>query len=207
LPRAAACWCGRRLLGFAFQLRFIMVLLILLPLVEVTSAPKGKRFRLWFAHMLWFGVGFALFGWRWGLLAIGGALDDTSRRRASPAAIRGWAAPGRALRTEPPDYLRGGRLSFLFWALTRLVLTAPTIIGGFYGAFIARTGASAIGDLLRARYIGIAAGSSSGTPTSTCCPSSGCSAAGPGTAPTGGCGRRSRAGSLGATGMLAVRCC
>jgi hypothetical protein len=129
------------LLGFAFQLRFIMALLIpFLPLVEVTSAPRGSRFRVWFTHMLWFGVGFALFQGAMALyLAIGGALDDYLAATRFATGYTRLGGPWQS--SEGPtlyDYLQAVRLSFLFWALTRLVLTAPAIIGGFYGAFIAR---------------------------------------------------------------------
>jgi hypothetical protein len=128
-------------LGFAFQLRFIMALLIpFMPYADVLGAPGRDRFRIWLRTMVWLGAGFVavqivLALW----LAGGGALDDyiAATRFASGYTRLGgpWQGPdGPTLGA----YVEAVRLSFVFWALMRLLLTAPAVIGGFYGAFIAK---------------------------------------------------------------------
>ena len=147
-------------LGFAFQLRFIMALLIpFMPLVELTETRSG-RLRLWLHRMVWLGVGFAALQLALALwLASGGALGeyvDATRFATGYTGLGGpWSPP------EGPtlgSYLQTLRFSFLYWALARLVLTAPAIIGGFVGVFVLRD--RRVGQLvlfLVLAYAGIAA--------------------------------------------------
>ena len=128
------------LLGFAFQLRFIMALLVpFIPLVELGAVPRRERLRLWLDRMVWLGVGFAFFqGVLVLYLAVGGALGEyiAAARFASGYTSLGGPYSPEGLTTS--NYLSTVRLSFLFWALGRLVLTAPAIIGGFFGVFVLR---------------------------------------------------------------------
>jgi hypothetical protein len=128
------------LLGFAFQLRFIMILLVpLFPLVEMAGLPWRERLRLWWSRMLWLGAGFVLVQALLLLyLAAGGALGEyiAATRFASGYTTLGgpWAPEGATV----GKYLETVRLSFLFWALGRLLLTAPAIVGGVAGVFFLR---------------------------------------------------------------------
>lgn len=128
-------------LGFAFQLRAIMALLIpFFPLPALLAAPRRSRFSLWFRDMVWIGVGFAAFQAVLVIyLIVGGAFGEfVAATRFSTGYTRlggPWQGP------EGPtmnDYLNTLRFSFLTWALARLVLTLPAAIGGIYGAFFAR---------------------------------------------------------------------
>jgi hypothetical protein len=126
-------------LGFAFQLRAIMALLIpFFPLPALMDAPWRDRFRLWFRDMLWLGIGFAAFQAALvAYLLAGGALGEfiaATRFATGYTRLGGpWQGPkGPTLES----YLEAVRFSFLFWALGRLVLTAPAVIGGVYGAFV-----------------------------------------------------------------------
>lgn len=128
-------------LGFAFQLRFIMALLIpFFPLAEVIAAPRARRVWVWLERMIWLGVGFALFQAVLGLYLLAGhALGEyiaATRFATGYTRLGGpWQGPaGPTLR----DYLDAVRFSFLFWALGRLILTAPAVIGAIYGVFILR---------------------------------------------------------------------
>jgi hypothetical protein len=128
-------------LGFAFQLRAIVALLIpFFPLPALLDAPWRDRLRPWLRDMLWMGAGFIVFQVALALyLAIGGALGEffaATRFATGYTRLGGpWQGPeGPAL----DSYLDAVRFSFLFWALGRLVLTAPAIIGGVYGAFVVR---------------------------------------------------------------------
>jgi len=129
------------MLGFAFQLRAIMVLLVpFVPLVEVEEAPRGGRARAWAASMVRLGAGFICVQVALALyLAVGGALGQflaATRFAAGYTRVGGpWQGP------EGPTlagFLQAVRFSFLDWALSRLVLTAPALVGGFVGAFVLR---------------------------------------------------------------------
>jgi hypothetical protein len=128
-------------LGFAFQLRAIMALLIpFFSLPALVNASRGNRFSHWFRDMVWMGVGFVAFQIVLAIyLVIGGAFGEfiaATRFAAGYTRIGGpWQGP------EGPTtsaYLDTVRFSFLYWALGRLVLTAPAVIGGIYGAFFVR---------------------------------------------------------------------
>ncbi|MGH2600147.1 MAG: glycosyltransferase family 39 protein, partial [Dehalococcoidia bacterium] len=86
------------LLGFAFQLRFIMALLIpVIPLVELTTAPPGHRVRLGLHRMGWLGAGFIAF--QVGVAAyllVGGALGAylDATRWAAAYTRADWPWPG-----------------------------------------------------------------------------------------------------------------
>lgn len=125
-------------LGVAFQLRFIMALLIpFFPLVELGAAPHGERARLWFRRMLWLGVGFVLVQAALALwLALGGALGEyvAATRFASGYTSLGGPYSPKGLNLN--NYTTAVRFSFLFWLLTRLVVAAPALIGGFAGVFL-----------------------------------------------------------------------
>ena len=107
------------LLGFAFQLRFIMVLIIpFLPWVELYAAPRGTRLRLWLARMLWLAAGFVLVQVvLLSYLALGGALGEfiAATRFASGYTRLGGPYAPEGLTTS--KYLETLRLSFLLWAL------------------------------------------------------------------------------------------
>jgi hypothetical protein len=127
------------LLGFAFQLRAISALLIpFFPWQEVFAATRG-RFRVWFRHMLWLGVGFAALQAVLALyLAAGGALGEyiaATRFASGYVKIGGPWMPdsGPTLRS----FLDAVRFSFTGWAEARLVLMVPAVIGAFYGSFVA----------------------------------------------------------------------
>ena len=127
-------------LGVAFQLRFIVVLIIpFLPMVELTGLSWRGRARLWWDRMLWLGAGFALVqGAVLLYLVAGGALDDyieATRFAAGYTRLGGHYAP-EGLTTG--KYLEQVRLAFLFWALGKLILTAPAIVGGFLAVFVLR---------------------------------------------------------------------
>ncbi|MGH2584784.1 MAG: hypothetical protein ACRDJE_07700, partial [Dehalococcoidia bacterium] len=126
------------LIGFAFQLRFIVLFIVpLLPLVEMTPLTWRARLRLWWDRMLWLGAGFALVqGALLLYLAVGGALGEyiAATRFASGYTLLGGPYAPDGLTTG--RYLEAVRLSFLFWALGRLLLTAPAIVGGFLGVFV-----------------------------------------------------------------------
>jgi hypothetical protein len=151
VPRAAparrAAWLRRAalvlagvMLGAAFQLRFIVIALApFLPMVEMTDLSWRERARLWWDRMLWLGVGFGLVQAAVVLyLAAGGALDDyieATRFAAGYTRLGGHYAPNGLTTTK---YLEQVRLAFLFWALGKLVVTAPAIVGGFLGVFVLR---------------------------------------------------------------------
>jgi hypothetical protein len=127
-------------LGVAFQLRFIMLALVpFFPLVEMAGLTWRERARLWWDRMLWLGAGFGLVqGAMLIYLVAGGALDDyieATRFAAGYTRLGGHYAPN-GLTTS--NYIYQVRLSFLFWSLGKLILTAPAIVGGFYGAFVLR---------------------------------------------------------------------
>jgi hypothetical protein len=139
--RWAALLAAGAALGFAFQLRAIMALLVpFVPLVEVAEAPRGRRLSLWLETTLWLGLGFAAVQAACALyLAAGGALGEylaATRFATGYTRIGGpWQGPkGPTL----DGYLQAIRLSFVHWALGRLVLTAPAVVGGFIGVFLLR---------------------------------------------------------------------
>jgi len=88
--------------------------------------------------MLWLAGGFTIFQGAVALyLLAGGALGEyaaATRFAAGYTRLGGpWQGPDGPT-TE--DYLQTLRLSFVYWALARLVLTVPAIVGGGYGALL-----------------------------------------------------------------------
>src|SRR5205085_10989670 len=88
----------------------------------------------------WLGAGFVALQAAFVLyLAAGGALGEfvaATRFAAGYTRIGGpWQGPHGP---TWQDYLQAVRLSFPSWALARLVVTAPAVVGGFYGAVIVR---------------------------------------------------------------------
>jgi hypothetical protein len=128
-------------LGFAFQLRAITALLIpFSTLPEVLAAPRGSRIGAWARSMLRLGVGFSALQLGIGLyLLVGGALGEyvvATRFAAGYTRIGGPWQGAHGPTVE--DYLQTIRFSFLFWALARLILTVPAVVGGAYGALVLR---------------------------------------------------------------------
>jgi hypothetical protein len=130
------------LLGVAFQLRFIMALLIpFLPFLDlIGEGAAGRRPRLWVERLFWLGIGFSVVQIAILLyLVVGGALGEfiAATRFASGYTRTGgpWNSP------DGPtfeDYLQTLRYAFWHWAGSRLILTLPALVAGVYGAFIAR---------------------------------------------------------------------
>ena len=84
-------------LGFAFQLRAIMALLIpVYPLADALGAQHGRLLRAWLWSLIWLGVGFTVFQ---AVLASGcgaaGRSTTTSRPHALPRGTRSSAGRGR----------------------------------------------------------------------------------------------------------------
>jgi hypothetical protein len=127
------------LLGFAFELRFIMALLVpVVPFVELAATPPAGRVRLWLHRMGWLGVGFAAFHLALALyLLVGGALGAyvDATRFAAGYTRAGWPWQGPAGPTLG-EYLTSLRFGYWGWARERLVLTGPAAIGGIVGSFL-----------------------------------------------------------------------
>jgi hypothetical protein len=128
------------LLGFAFQMRFTVALLIpFFPLVDMLGRDSGRA-RLWLHRMVWLGIGFAAVQAVLAVyLAAGGALGEYI---ATMRYAAGYARKGGPY--NPPDgpslgsYLWALRLAFWNWGFPRLVLVGPAVAGGFIGALVLR---------------------------------------------------------------------
>jgi hypothetical protein len=129
------------LLGFAFQLRFIMALLVpFVPMVELATSPPSERVRLWLRQMIWLGVGFVAFQIvLLTYLQAGGALGEyvDATRFASGYTRDVWPLQGADGPTLD-EYFHSLRFGFWGWARERLVLTGPAAIGGVIGVFLLR---------------------------------------------------------------------
>jgi hypothetical protein len=98
-----------------------------------------ERLRLWLDRMIWLGAGFALVqAALLAYLAVGGALGEFIAATRFASGYTNLGGPWAPEEPTTGKYLETVRLSFVFWALGRLIMTAPAIIGGFFGVFILR---------------------------------------------------------------------
>ena len=129
------------LLGVVCQLRFQMALYIpFLPFVELVGARGGGRVRLWLHRMVWLGVGVAALQVALLLyLMAGGALGEFLRTMQYASGYTRLGGPWNGEGGPTVEgYLTALRDSFAFWAFYRMVLVAPAVIGGVYGALVLR---------------------------------------------------------------------
>ena len=129
------------LLGCAFQLRAISALLIpFFPLAMPPRTPAASPRNAWLRAMILIGIGFALAqGAFAAYLLAGGAFGEfilATRFATGYTRLGGpWQGPDGP---TTASYLNALRLSFLHWALVRIVLTVPAALAAFSGTFLRR---------------------------------------------------------------------